>query len=104
MTGDHLIVALFLGFFGLGVRATWRLRGIHRGETPPRNRITFAFYVVALVITAAAGFYGFLGVRRVLGFEPIPGAAVVSIAIASAVLLIPVFLEWTVERIRRSDA
>lgn len=104
MTADQLIVALFGVFFLLGLRSTLKLRRIHCAEEPPRNRITHAFYYVALVITAAAGFYGFLGVRRVLGFDPIPGVTVVSVVVASAVLLIPVFLEWTVNRIQQGDA
>jgi len=99
---DQFVVGIFVGAFALGVRSTWHLRAIHHAETPPRNLITRAFYLVSLLVTIAAGFYGFLGARRVLGFDPIPGAAIPSIVIASAVVLIPVFLDWTVQRIRAS--
>lgn len=99
MTGDIVVVAVFVLTFLTGIRSTWHLWRIHR-ETQPHNRITQAFFRTAAIITLAAGFFGFLSVRRWLGFDPIPGAAVVSVAIASAVLLIPLFLDLTVQRIR----
>jgi hypothetical protein len=100
MTTDHWAVVMFLGAFIAGTWSTWDLWAIHRAELPPRNRITRAFVVVAILITAAAGFYGFLAARRILGFETIPGISVVSLLLASAVLLVPVFLRMTVRQIR----
>ncbi|HEV8545009.1 MAG TPA: hypothetical protein VGQ64_01840 [Candidatus Limnocylindrales bacterium] len=100
MTTDYLAVSILVGAFVLGVRSTWHLRAIHHAEEPPRNRITGAFYRTALTITAAAGFYGFLSARRVLGFDPLPGISIASLLVASAVLLIPVFLDMTVRQIR----
>lgn len=97
---DQIAVLVLVVCFLLGVRSTKHLRAIHNGEAPPRNLITGAFYFVSLVVTVAAGYYGFLSARRVLGFEPIPGVGVLSVGVASAVLLIPVFLDWTVSRIR----
>lgn len=99
---DWLFVAMFVVAFVRGALATRKLLAIHQDEEPPRNFITFAFYVVAAVITAAAGIIGFLGTRRILGFEPIPGSAIVTVAVSGAVLFIPDFLVWTVKRIRRA--
>jgi hypothetical protein len=101
LTPEHLAVAVLASTFVLGVRSTWRLWRLHRGEDQsPRNLITGAFVTVAFVVTLAAGYYGFLSARRVLGFEPLPGAALVSVLVAAVVLLIPSFLDWTVGRIR----
>lgn len=100
MSADLLAVFVLLLTFVSGVRSTWHLRQIHEHETPPRNRITGAFYRTALVITLAAGFFGFLSARRVLGFDALPGIGLVSLVVASAVLLIPLFLDLTVQRIR----
>jgi hypothetical protein len=97
---DWIVAAVFVVAFLDGLRSTRELVGIHRHEGPPRNRITRAFAVVAIVCTAAAGYYGLMAVRRLMGFDPIPGAAIISIAIASAVLFLPRFLRMTVQRIR----
>ena len=101
LTLDHVAVGLFVVFFVAGVASTRDLLVIHRAATPPRNRITGAFATVALLVTAAAGWFGFLSARRVLGFDPIPGASIASIIVASAVLTIPVGLRITVQGIRR---
>lgn len=104
MTLEHVFVAVLAIAFFDGLRCTIGLYHDHRGQVPPRNRITFAFVVVATLCTAAAGFFGFLTVRRWLGFEQIPAIGLVSLIVSSAVLFIPHFLRWTVARIRRSPA
>jgi len=102
MSSDMLAVLVLVFTFGLGIRSTWRLRRIHHSEKPPRNRITAAFYRTALTITLAAGFFGLLSARRVLGFETIPGISIVSLLISSVVLLIPLFLDLSVQNIRKA--
>jgi hypothetical protein len=102
MSSDVAGLIILAACFVLGVRSTLRLRAIHKNETPPRNQITGAFYFVSLVITMAAGYFGFLSARRALGYDAIPGTPFVSLLIASLVLLIPVVLDMTVQRIRTS--
>lgn len=104
MTETVLAVGIFAAAFAIGVYSSWGLWLIHRDETPPRNLITRAFVVVAILVTLAAGYYGLLSARRLLGYEPIPGSAIASILLASAILLIPAFLRLTVAAIRRSRA
>lgn len=100
MTADHWALLMFAATFLAGTLSTWNLYLIHRDETSPRNRITRAFVIVALVVTVAAGYFGALATRRLLDFPPLPGAAAISLVMASAVLLIPVFLLVTVRQIR----
>jgi hypothetical protein len=99
---DYVAMGVFIAAFLIGLRSTFRIHRI-RKLVDHHNRILYAFDVVCLVITIAAGFYGFLGIRRVLGFDSLPGVAVISVVVASAVLLIPLFLDWTVTQIRRDE-
>jgi hypothetical protein len=104
MTSDQVGLVILGCCFALGIRSTLRLRAIHRHETPPRNLITGAFYATSLLITLAAGYFGLLSARRVLGFDPIAGSMFLSLLVASAVLLIPVGLDYTVTRIRNDHS
>jgi len=60
-----------------------------------------AVVIVAWTITIAALYFGFLAVRRLLGYEPLPELVPVSAVIAIGVLLIPAFLDYIVERVAR---
>lgn len=98
------VMALFMAAFVLGARATWRLVRRYRDASPrlvePRAYLVlFAFVAVSVVITLAAGYFGFLTIRRLLGYDPIPGISVVSLIVIAVVVLIPVFLDNVVARI-----
>lgn len=90
----------------LGLRASLRLT---RRYTAVRDRLVGrersvlrAFVVVSWTITLAALFFGGTALRRIFGFDPLDWAPPISVAIATAVLFVPVFLDATVERIARS--
>lgn len=97
-------LVIFGAAFLDGIRNTRELRRTHEDEQPPRNRITFAFYAVAAVITAFAGIIGGLTLRALLGFERLPFAPFLVLGLVIAVLFIPRYLRMTVDRIRRGAA
>jgi hypothetical protein len=110
--GDDAFYAFsFAVAFLLGIRSTYRLTRTYlniRGRLPRLRRLALqAFAVVAGSITIAAGWFGFLTVRRILGFEPIDGTQFVGFIIAEFVLLIPLYLDTIVDVIayaERADA
>lgn len=98
------VMAVFMAAFALGTRATWRQVRRYRDASPrlvePRAYLVlFAFVAVSVVITLAAGYFGFLTIRRLLGYEAIPGISIVSLVVVAVVVLIPVFLDKVVARI-----
>ena len=105
MSIDVGLAVLFLVAFLLGTRATIRQWRRYRTITPtlvtPRAElIMWAFAVISTVITIAAGYYGFLSLRRVAGFDPLPPEwASISIGVAAGVLLLPEFIDRVVKRI-----
>jgi protein-S-isoprenylcysteine O-methyltransferase Ste14 len=101
MTRDLLFALIFLAAAALAVRSTWRLWRRHRASTPPRNRITRAFVVVAFIVTVFAGLIGLLSVRGAFGFTPLDFARPLALLALAAVLLIPWYLDRTAERIER---
>ena len=105
MNNDQISLAVFGVIFGLasldGLRQTRELWRIHRRTTEPRNLITGAFVTIAAVITAFAILLGLLTLRRLLGFEQFAGSGFIVLAGVVAILLIPRFERWTIERIRR---
>lgn len=98
-------LALFVIVGVLGIRGSWRLtRRYHdvSSQLVDRERlILLAFVIVAWLITVAAAYFGFLTVRRMLGFEPLPELAPVSAVIAFGIFLIPAFLDAVVDRVAR---
>jgi len=89
----------------LGLRGSWRLAARYasvRSQLDDRETwILRAIVIVSWVITLAALYYGLLAVRRLLGFESLPELVPVSVIVAIAVLLIPAFLDYIVERVAR---
>lgn len=103
MSRDLVFAVLFLAVFALAVRSTWRLWRRHRQSTVPRNRITFAIFAVAFVVTVFAGSVGLLSVRGVFGFHPLDFARPLALTALAAVLLIPWYLDRTAGRIERDS-
>lgn len=102
MSDAFVASLLFTTAFGVGVVSTiylWRVRG--NGWTDHRNMILDAIFVVSLVVTLAAGYFGFLSLRRVWGFEPLPWTPIAGLVVSTTVLLIPPFLVWIVRRIQK---
>ena len=91
----------------LGLRGSWRLSARYRfvhGQLDYREGlILLAIVVVSWTITVAALYFGFLSVRRLLGYEPLPELVPVSVVIATGVLLVPAFLDYVVTRVSRVD-
>lgn len=105
MTSEWIVFVVFVVAGLLGIRATWRLWRLFTFDSESRQQLLlFALAVVATVITAAAVFYGIAAAFRIAGVTLPPGTPFVSIALASAVLLIPAFLEWVVGRIAKRAA
>ena len=105
MTEGTWYAVVFAIFAILGVRGSIRLARRYRdvrGQLIQRERLLLlSIVVVAWAIAGAALYFGFLAVRVVLGFERIPQLAPVSALIATAILLIPAFLDWVVEHVAR---
>jgi hypothetical protein len=108
---DAFYAYSFAVAFLLGIRSTVRLAQTYvnvRHRLPRLRRLALqAFVVVSGSITFAAGWFGFLTVRRILGFEPIDGSQFAGFIIAELVLLIPLYLDTIVDVIayaERDDA
>jgi hypothetical protein len=74
--------------------------------TEPRAYLVLvAFVVVSVVVTIAAGYFGFTLGRRLADLEPFEGQTLISIIVVAIVVLIPQFLLQIVQRIAaESDA
>jgi hypothetical protein len=87
----------------LGVRGSWRLAAryssVHDRLDERETWILRAIVIVSWVITVAALYFGFLSVRRLLGFDALPQLVPVSAIVAIGVLLIPAFLDYVVDRV-----
>jgi hypothetical protein len=93
---------VFLAAFLLGIRSTFHLWQYTREDRGVRqNRILRAIFLTAGTVTLAAGWFGFLTLRRLAGLEPIGGLTVVNVLVAALVLIIPWQLQRVVEGIRR---
>lgn len=105
MTEPWVYAVLFAVVAVLGLRGSVRLTARYRAvrdQLDDRERsVLEAFAIVSWVITIAALYFGALAVRRLLGFEPLPGLTAASAVIATLVLLIPAFLDFVVDRVAR---
>ena len=105
MTVEQLAVLLLAAAFLTGVRSTYRLwvkfRAVGKLLHPDGNAIGLIFFLIALLLTVTAGFFGFISARHLLGFESLPGAALIETLIGAAVLFVPWFLDYAVDRIGR---
>ena len=102
------IFLLVLGVaFVLGVRSTFRLWALYRRVSPTlpdkRRLILQSYVVVSAVVTLAAGYFGALSTRRILGYDPMPATALVSLAIATVVLFVPLYLDQVIRTIQEGE-
>jgi uncharacterized membrane protein YjjB (DUF3815 family) len=102
---ELLIVAAFIAAFVLGLRSTLRQyrRWQRRGPFETRNRILLLLFTICALITAAAGWFGFISARRLIGFEPLPWTPVPSVLIATGIVLIPVLIDAVVTDIEAGE-
>lgn len=82
------------------IRATFRLWNLWRGDKG-RSLLLLAFWVVALIVTVAGIWVGFLSVRRLMGFEPLGWTAPITGLITVFVLQVPSILDGLVSRVSR---
>lgn len=105
MTNAHLFVVVVAIAFVLGLRGSVRLTRRYADVSAllvRRERaILGSFVIVAWLITGAAGFFGALSARRLLGYEAIDWTPFASVIVASVILFIPVFLDYVVDRVAR---
>ena len=105
MTSAHAFAAVALIAFVLGLRGSVRLSQRYRAVSPllleHEREILLAFVIVAWLVTVAAGFFGLIAARRLIGYAPLEWTPLVQVLLASAVLLIPVFLDHIVSRVAR---
>lgn len=97
-----LTLGLFVILALLGIRATRRLwrRWAFNVESR-KSLILLTLAAISTLITTAAGFYGIIALRRLLGFEPLPWTPAVSLVLAAAVLLIPALLDLVTTKIEK---
>lgn len=106
MTPIQLVTSLgVLAAFIVGVWSTWDVWRIHRDTAPrlkPLEQLVLGVFVaVCVVITAAAGYYGLLAVRRLMGLEALEWSPLVGAVVAMAVLLLPARVRYVARRITR---
>lgn len=82
------------------IRATFRLWRLWRGDLN-RSLLLLAFWVVALIVTVAGVWIGFLSVRRILGYEPLGWSAPITAVVTVFVLQVPMLLDALVGRVSR---
>lgn len=92
LTGGVLISAPF------AIRATWRLWQLWRADKG-RSLLLLAFWIVALIVTVAGLWIGFLSVRRLVGYDPLDWAAPITGTMTILVLQIPMILDGLVQRV-----
>lgn len=80
------------------IRATFRLWRLWRDDAQ-RSLLLLAFWIVALIVTTAGLWIGFLSVRRLIGYEPLDWSAPVTGIVTVLVLQIPMILDGLVQRV-----
>lgn len=102
---EWLYAGLFVIAAVVGVRSslhlTRRYRSV-RGQLESRDALLLlAFVLVAWTLTVAALWWGFVSVRRIVGFEPLDWTPFVSVVLAAVVLFIPAYLDAIVGRVAK---
>lgn len=93
-------IAAVLGLRG-SVRLTRRFLAVSAELHASEQLLLGVLLFISWSITLAAGYFGILSLRRLAGFDALPGLVPVSALIATAILYIPVILDIVVERIAR---
>lgn len=107
MTPVDLGLALGIAIAAVvGVRSSVRLAFRYRGVAPLlatwRERLMLGTFVaVAWTITVVALWIGFLTIRRLLGFQVLPGTPPVTGLMVIVVLFIPTLLDIVVTKIAK---
>lgn len=102
------VIAVPFGIaFVLGLRASVRMTLRYwavADETEWRERLVLLLLMnIAWVITATAGYFGFLSMRTLLGYEPIDELRPVTVVLATLVLLTPAVIDFVVARVARVE-
>lgn len=92
LTAGVLISAPF------AIRATWRLWQLWRADQG-RSLLLLAFWIVALIVTIAGAWIGFLSIRRLIGYAPLDWSAPITGVLTVLVLQIPMILDGLVQRV-----
>lgn len=82
------------------IRSTWRLWRLWRADDG-RSLLLLAFWIVALIVTVAGAWVGFLLVRRMLGFEALDWSPPITGVATVVVLQVPSTLDGLVQRVGR---
>jgi flagellar biosynthesis protein FliQ len=93
LTAGVLISAPF------AIRATWRLWRLWR-QDHEHSLLLLAFWVVALIVTVAGLWVGFLQVRRLIGYEPLDWSPPITAILTIIVLQIPMILDSLTQRVQ----
>lgn len=106
MTIDMLFALGVIIAFLSGTRSTWRLWRRYTSARvvllEPRERLILrSFVIVSVMITVAAGYFGFVALRRMLGYDPLDWTPTVSVLLAIVILFIPTMLDLVVARVAR---
>jgi hypothetical protein len=105
---DVFLTANFMVTCAVGIICTlglWRRYSTIAPTLPGRDRLVLqAFVVIAVACTLAAGYFGVLALRRLLGYEPLDWTGVISYVIAEAILLIPLYIVIIVRAVAEGDS
>ncbi len=100
----------FTAFFGIGfvfativsIRLVIRYRRVAKELGPEPNILGAGAVVIAVVVTLALGFFGFVSARRLNGAAPLDWTPIVGVIVAGLVLYgIPIVLEVMFQLIER---
>lgn len=100
---SQVLTVVFLIAFLFGLRSTIRLWQRTLGRPGSPGLLISAFAIVATIVTVVAGVFGILGIRRMVGFSPLDWTPLLTVIAATAIVVIPEFLDWVVTRIERGD-
>jgi hypothetical protein len=100
-TFDLFLIGAIVIPLPFAIRSTYHLWQTWRQQLGGRSRLLGAFFTVALVATVTATWVGFLVVRRLVGFDALPGANVVTALLAVVVFQAPMFLDWITRNVSR---
>lgn len=97
---EILFIVIAVIAFVRGLRATVRLWRLYFTDGKTRQEeVLLAFALISTAITVTAGWFGFLSIRRVAGFDALPWSPLIGIVLASMILLIPEALDRLIDRI-----
>jgi uncharacterized membrane protein len=87
----------------IAIRATWRLWRLWRLDDE-RSLLLLAFWVTALIVTAAGLWVGVLQVRRLIGYPPLDWSPPITGVLTIIVLQIPMILDSVTQRVQHNPS